>query len=146
LSRRDRSTTLAAALLVPAVSISLSLAGLRRTVWWLEQTARHGPGEPAATVVRESEAALVRVRRRAPWAGRCLARALSLWWILRRQGVFAELHIGVRTFDGKFEAHAWVVLDGRILADSAAVGQQFPGTFRSAAGSLSFGDEAAGRD
>ncbi len=81
-----------------------------------------------------------------PWAGRCLARALSLWWILRWRGLDASLNVGVRLVAGELDAHAWVMLDGRVLADSATVGEQFSGTFRSAAGSLSFSDQTSGRD
>jgi len=123
------------------VSISLTVAGFRRTLWWLEHTARRGPGGlVTATVVPESEAAIARVRRRTPWTGRCLARALSLWWILRWQGIQASLNIGVRLVGGELEAHAWVVHAGRVLADSAEVSRQFQGRFESAKGRLEFRD------
>jgi len=42
----------------------------------------------------------------------CLSRSLTLWWILRRQGIASELRIGVSKDDGEFAAHAWVELDG----------------------------------
>lgn len=126
---------------MPTVSVSLSVVGFRRTVSWLERTARHRTGDPSVTVVCEGEAALIRVRRRTPWAGRCLSRALSLWWILRWQGVEASLNIGVRLVADKLEAHAWVVHAGRVLADSADVSEQFPGRFESANGRLGFHDQ-----
>jgi hypothetical protein len=139
LSRRDRTTTVVATLLVPTVSISLTVFGFRRTLSWLEHTAHLGPGDSTtAATVREGEAAVARVRRRTPWAGRCLARALSLWWILRWQGVDASLNLGVRLVANKLEAHAWVVHAGRVLADSADVSSQFSGRFESANGRLDF--------
>jgi hypothetical protein len=61
----------------------------------------------------------------APWAGRCLARTLALWWQLRRQGVEAELHIGLRQSSGQLEAHAWLVNDGRVLNERPAVLRRF---------------------
>jgi len=45
---------------------------------------------------------------------------LALWWLLRRHGVSAELRLGARKQSNRFEAHAWVELDGAILNDSAA--------------------------
>ncbi len=46
----------------------------------------------------------------------CLQRSAACVCLLRRQGVPAELIIGVRTFP--FEAHAWVELDGHVLNDN----------------------------
>lgn len=46
----------------------------------------------------------------------CLQRSAACVCLLRRQGVPAELVLGVRTFP--FAAHAWVELDGRVLNDS----------------------------
>jgi hypothetical protein len=48
-----------------------------------------------------------------------------LWWMLRRQGIHGELHIGARKQGGRFEAHAWVELDGRILNDDVGVHQHY---------------------
>jgi Transglutaminase-like superfamily len=49
----------------------------------------------------------------------CLERSLVLWSLLRRHGFLAELKFGARKEDGKFEAHAWVELDGRALNNDA---------------------------
>jgi len=42
----------------------------------------------------------------------CLAKSLTLWCLLGRQGIASQLRIGARKQDGKFEAHAWVERDG----------------------------------
>jgi hypothetical protein len=55
----------------------------------------------------------------------CLHRSLTLWWLLRRQGVASELRIGVRKEQGRFEAHAWVERAGVALNDRADIGQDF---------------------
>lgn len=49
----------------------------------------------------------------------CLDRALTLWWLLRRRGVAADLRIGARKEGGRFEAHAWVEV-GRVVLDEAS--------------------------
>jgi hypothetical protein len=55
----------------------------------------------------------------------CLPRSLMLWWLLRRRGIESDLRIGVRTSDGRLEAHAWVECDGRVLNDAADVAARF---------------------
>jgi hypothetical protein len=45
----------------------------------------------------------------------CLEESLTLWWLLARQGISAELKIGVRKQSETFEAHAWVERDGVAL-------------------------------
>lgn len=138
----ERRATIAVAALVPLVSASLWLFGFRRTAQWVERSARKSPGTaaPVPVVVEEGVIALSRVRRYTPWTGRCLARSLSLWWILRRRSVAASLHLGVRVVDGKVDAHAWVVHEGRVLADSDAVWADFPAAFASTA-DLTFGKD-----
>ena len=48
----------------------------------------------------------------------CLPRSLTLWWILRRQGVGAELRMGVRNDGERIAAHAWVVCNGTVIGET----------------------------
>ncbi len=45
----------------------------------------------------------------------CLSSALALQRLLTANAQASELHIGVTRDGGKFEAHAWVEQEGRIL-------------------------------
>jgi hypothetical protein len=45
--------------------------------------------------------------------------------LLRRRGIAGDLRIGVRKEAGRFEAHAWVELGGRVLNDNEDVGERF---------------------
>jgi hypothetical protein len=47
----------------------------------------------------------------------CVTTSLTLWWVLRNAGFEPELKVGVRSFGGVFDAHAWVTLDGVVLND-----------------------------
>ena len=47
----------------------------------------------------------------------CLERSLALWWLLARQGIAAQLCIGVRTAGKEFSAHAWVEYEGIALGE-----------------------------
>ena len=51
--------------------------------------------------------------------GRCLARSLLLYWLLRARGEAAVLHIGVARKAAGLDAHAWVEHAGRVICDSA---------------------------
>jgi hypothetical protein len=55
----------------------------------------------------------------------CLEHALVLWWLLRRQGVAAELRVGGRKEQGRFEAHAWVEAGGAPVGDAGETHRQF---------------------
>jgi len=45
----------------------------------------------------------------------CLAKSMTLWWLLGRQGIDSLLRIGIRKENDKFEAHAWVERNGAAL-------------------------------
>jgi Transglutaminase-like superfamily len=58
------------------------------------------------------------VARNVPWdLITCLPRSLTLWWLLRRRGIGAELRIGVRKDGEVITAHAWVVCRGEVVGD-----------------------------
>jgi len=45
----------------------------------------------------------------------CLAKSLTLWCLLGRQGIASQLRIGIRKEHGGFSAHAWVEREGAAL-------------------------------
>ncbi len=49
--------------------------------------------------------------------GRCLPRALLLFWVLRAQQGSADLCLGVHTTTATLFAHAWVELEGVVVGD-----------------------------
>jgi hypothetical protein len=54
-----------------------------------------------------------------------LEESLTLWYLLRKQGIPACLRIGVRTENGKFEAHAWVENGGEALNQPEAMHRHY---------------------
>lgn len=60
-----------------------------------------------------------------PVPARCLARSLVLCYLLRRQNLAAELHIGVARTEGHIAFHAWVEHDGVALNDSQDVAARY---------------------
>jgi Transglutaminase-like superfamily len=53
--------------------------------------------------------------RRSPVQAGCLERSLTLWWLLKRQGIACHIRIGTRRVGDKFDAHAWVECEGQPL-------------------------------
>jgi hypothetical protein len=149
LTPADRACLRRALRLLPIVRLSLRIFGTRRTQAWL---ARGNPlaaqahacverleptcgelvestcGEPveltearARQIVR-----MVRVARRYHrWWFNCLSHSLTLWALLRREGIAAEVRVGARLRGGRFEAHAWVEWHGRALSDPGDDGGDF---------------------
>jgi Transglutaminase-like superfamily len=119
-----------AALLLPAISFSLWIRGFRFTQAALqrfasgetESASRCSLGALSSTSAKhkaQSAARMVRaVARRSPINLTCLEESLALWFLLRREGVSAELRIGARKMSGKFEAHAWVECQGQALNET----------------------------
>lgn len=63
--------------------------------------------------------------RHGPYRAKCLPQSLTLWWLLRRQGIESQLRFGARKNARRMEAHAWVEFEGTPLNDSADVGERF---------------------
>jgi hypothetical protein len=55
----------------------------------------------------------------------CLEESLTLWYLLRKQGIATSLRIGVRKENGKFEAHAWVEYGGKALDQDDAMHRHY---------------------
>jgi len=119
LERPAQSLFLRALLLLPLVSLSLRWRGFRGTQATLERFLSNGrAGQDSAEVSKRAAltAHMVAVAdRRGLVHPSCLAKSLTLWWLLGRQGIAADLRIGIRKENEKFAAHAWVERNGAAL-------------------------------
>ena len=140
LGRVEKLLFLRAFFLLRSLSLSLRLAGFRRTREFLSRRLRHGSDRPhcAPEDAPVMAARMVRAAaRNGPGTPTCLAESLALWWLLRREGCAAELRIGIRKPAGAFEAHAWVECNGCVLNDAGETHRHY------ARFDSSFGAEAA---
>ena len=119
LERPAQSLLLRAMLLLPLVSLSLRWRGFRATQAMLERFVSNGaPSQDSAELDRRAAltARMVSVADRTGLVHpSCLAKSLTLWWLLMRQGIAAELRIGIRKENEKMAAHAWVERKGVAL-------------------------------
>ena len=131
----DRRVLIALAVLLPAADLALRSAGLQRSRRWLKYWTRNVKPQPC------SDDALARAQRLAELAAiagqhglyrnTCLRQALVVQgWLLRR-GLPAELKLGARKpADGNVDAHAWVELNGKALAQADLRHTSFSGLDR----------------
>jgi hypothetical protein len=119
LTGHERRIVLEAVTGLIATWAGLRLVGFRRWKGVLQWTA---PRKTAATSENNLHSTVADVLRMEEAAARnlffstnCLEQSLVLWWLLRRRGIAADLRIGARKDEQRFEAHAWVEFCGMAL-------------------------------
>jgi hypothetical protein len=119
LERPAQELFLRAIVLLPLVALSLRWRGFRATQAALERFLSKANPEPDAPLASKDAALTALMVNAADRHGlvhpSCLAKSLTLWWLLGRQGIPSHLRIGIRKEKEKFEAHAWVECDGAAL-------------------------------
>ena len=126
LSSREKAWFVQAYVLLPLTVFALRLMGLRP---WQSLLSRFLPPLPDSVGAFSTADAVVRMtnaaaRRCYPFPN-CLSRSVVLWWLLRRQGLPAELRFGSVRQSGQLEAHAWVEVAGRPVDSSDTEFQRF---------------------
>jgi len=109
-----------ALILLPLVRWSLRLRGYGKTFTSLQKRVRsRAAGLETHPEVREAVQITCPMVRAAVHHSltqfTCLEESLTLWYLLREQGIHACLRIGVRKEKAEFEAHAWVEHEGEAL-------------------------------
>src|SRR5438552_18993690 len=119
LERPAQRLFLRALVLLPLVTLSLRWRGFRATQAALQLFLSNVSQESAAGPVGKSTAVTAHMVHAADRHGvvhpSCLAKSLTLWWLLGRQGITSRLRIGIRKENGKLRAHAWVEREGTAL-------------------------------
>jgi len=122
LERPAQGVFLRAATMLPVVAVSLRLRGFDATRTALQKTVSRSISQTANESVEKRAALTARMVNAADKHGlvhpSCLAKSLTLWWLLGRQGISTQLRIGIRKENGKFEAHAWVEREGAALNEA----------------------------
>lgn len=111
------------------VGVSLRLSGFRRTFDRVERLAvnphQNPTDDPPGEIDKAAEAVTRAAYHLPVYRPTCLPQSLVLWHLLRRQGLPAELRIGVRKEGGDFTAHAWVEYAGQVVNDAPDVAQRY---------------------
>jgi hypothetical protein len=115
LAPAERWLTMEALLLPIAMSAGFTLFGVSRTQGWARRWALMGKRRFVSGSARVEVEMACRAQRRVMRAtgvrGPCLIRSLTLWAMLLRCGLEANLRVGFRKRAGIVEGHAWVEYD-----------------------------------
>jgi len=125
LSWRSRGLLIRAWLLLSIAAPALGAFGFRWTRAVLGPPAVTPAGRHDLAEAQAFARIVFAAASRNPFRPNCLARSLVLFRLLRRQGLDAELQIGVATLDGTFAAHAWIEHGGVALAEAATSVQSY---------------------
>lgn len=124
LGRPAQSLFLRALVLLPMVALSLRWRGFRATQATL-QISFSNAGQKCDSAFASKQAVLAAhminaADRHGFVHPSCLAKSMTLWWLLGRQGIDSHLRVGIRKANERFEAHAWVERDGVALNEPDA--------------------------
>lgn len=120
-SGERRSLLVRAVCSLAGASISLTLSPFRRAIAFgcVPLAKERGHGALADYVWAIQAAA-----RRVPWRALCIEQGLALQRLMRRDGIDARLHYGVRHdhVGGMLQAHVWVTVDGMAVIGGGETG------------------------
>ena len=131
LSARERLLLSQSLALLPFAALALSVMGLGRYRRLMDRFSRGGKSDVAweertlRDQVRKTARLVEAAGRYGPYRAKCLPKSLTLWWLLRRQGIESQLRFGARKNDRRMEAHAWVEFEGVPLNDATDVMERF---------------------
>jgi hypothetical protein len=115
----ERKVFMQLLLLLSLVWLGLRGAGFARMRRWAEagRIALPMQAEVAAQIAQRYALLTAIAARHGLYHANCLHQALALCRLLRREGIPAELKIGVRMAHARLDAHAWVELAGKVLGE-----------------------------
>ncbi len=125
LPKPARIMFLRAAVLLPWVAVRLKVNGFQATKdALLQRTVKQSSSHDSNNFYESIEMTAKMVRaaaRHGIGSPSCLEESLVLLHMLAKQGISAQLRIGVKRNQPKFEAHAWVECRGIALNESDAL-------------------------
>src|SRR5207247_10462542 len=113
LGRPAQALLLRALRMLSLVSLSLRLRGFERTRRTLKRKLPRSVAREDCESVNKQAALTAHMVHAADRHGvvhpSCLAKSLTLWWLLGRKGITSRLRIGIRNDSGNVLSHACVV-------------------------------------
>ncbi len=114
-------------ILIPTVSLGLKVIGFRRVYRMLDRWSPIADDSSPENLDQAHK--IADLVGKAAWRGiypvTCLPRSMSLWAVLRRHAIRANLCIGVRRSEGGIQGHAWVEVNQMPLLERIEINQEF---------------------
>lgn len=127
----QRQLFLQSAILLPLTGLGVRLLGFNR---WYAGLSRRAVGsrisattspQPEVVIIQRTLRSVRLASQHGLYPGNCLSRSLTLWWLLRRQGIECDLRIGVRREQAQLQGHAWIEYKGYPLNEQPQVHQHY---------------------
>lgn len=112
--------------LLPLIKLGIHTFTYRQVMdrLWRSSNSEERPADEAR-VIKSTVKIVESAARHRLTGATCLTRSMTLWWLLRRQGVESEIRFGVRRGADGILAHAWVERDGIVLNDRSDIGKVY---------------------
>jgi hypothetical protein len=126
----DRATVLQAAVCLSATWLGLRLLGFRRWKILLDRllsSSKHSAATDPALLPQALQVTRLQsaAARHLFFRTNCLEQAMTLYFLLCRRGIAAELRFGARKQAARLEAHAWVACLGVSLNEDLGEHRHF---------------------
>lgn len=113
LMKADWDSVAMSCILLPTIRLLLRRRGLQATASWLAIRSDVAAQPPDTDRCNRMAKSVSLVSNRPLIGASCLPRSLTIWFLLRRQGVDADIVIGAGpSQNDELPAHAWVEVDG----------------------------------
>lgn len=90
----------------------------------LQLTTHHSLLTADKTKIQNLAAVINGLASRTPWKSTCLVKALAISKMFSKRHIPHSIHFGMKKDDsGKFEAHAWVTVGGRVVVGGENAGE-----------------------
>ena len=119
LTLSEQIILLAALIVLPLTAASLRVFGFKRCQRVLSRISSR-PKRKSPTLLQRAGVTARTVAIAAnhgPYRAKCLVRSMTTQFLLSCQGIDSVLRIGISKPRGLFEAHAWVICEGKIIND-----------------------------
>lgn len=119
----DACLTLECLAILAAIRLGLKCAPTRMLRWSLSRPPRHTRLR-ADEFIDRFRHSFRRAAALLPGSS-CLSHSIAVRWLLARNGITAELHVGFSRRTNPPAGHAWVEVDGRPVLDSKSMVDEF---------------------
>lgn len=124
---RHKVIFLKIALIVPLVEIGVKTLKFKRTFNILRSLAsrksKHPENEQNLVYSHIDQAYIY--HKQFFSFGNCLARCLTIWFLLKREGIETEIKFGMKKETEKLLAHSWIEYEGQALIRKSEIDENY---------------------
>ncbi len=112
---------------VSFIQISLKTIKFKRTFRFLKFFTKENLRAPEneRQIVRRHKNFQYLFHKQMPYLGKCLARSLTLWFLLKRKGIETDLKFGMKKKNNQLLAHSWLEYKSKVLITESEINDNY---------------------